>query len=107
MAMLYVLANPAGSLYLHDRGGVFHNCSLMSGPPDRRRTGALVLVFDTAALADRFLVRHALFGDEFRTRPARPADLLGGDVCRASWGSDGEYAYDVVPTPADAFGLAR
>jgi hypothetical protein len=100
---LYVLANPSGWLYQHDLGGMFHNCSLRPGPAERR-PGAQVLVFDTAALADRFLVRHALFGDEFRARPARTADRLGDTVCRVSVGADGGDSFSDLLTPAGAIG---
>jgi hypothetical protein len=98
---LYVLANPTGWLYQYDLGGAFHNCSLRPGPADRR-PGAHVLVFDTAVLADQFLVQHALFGDEFRTRPALATDRLGATICRVSLGADGSFSFAVLPTPAEA-----
>jgi hypothetical protein len=101
--MVYVLANEAGSLYLYDRDGVFHNSSLLPGPAAQRRPGELVVVFDGAADAERYCGRHALFGDEFGARPARPGDDLGDTVCRVVWMDDGAISFDVIPTPADSF----
>jgi hypothetical protein len=103
-AVLYVVANQAGALYLHDRDGVFHNRSLLPGRAGRRAPGAHVVVFDEAAGAGRFRNLHAAFGGGFDARPARPADLIGGTVCWVSWRSEGGYTLDVRPTPADADG---
>ena len=105
--MLYVLAGEGGSLYLYDRDGVFHNGDLTPGQADRRHPGARVIVFERAAEGGWFRDVYAPPGSGFHARPARPGDALGATVCLAAWWDDGEFAFHIEPTPADALGEAR